>query len=351
MPVSFMLSMFSLAMFFGSYLSGLIPLAFNLSETKMRYVTVLGAGLLVGTALAVIIPEGVHALYMSELETTHDKIQLDNKIPPRHLNHIDHEDKLDKTKDLPHDHKHEVEPSKQLNTHKHSDATHSVIGVTLVLGFVFMLIVDNCSSKLFHNHGNQVIDSSGSVIISKPKAIWTATLGLVVHAAADGIALGKEKETIYRTPMKFSFGVIFIKTIDSVGAASATSRFNVELIVFMAIILHKAPAAFGLVSFLISDGVDRKRIRRHLLIFSLAAPLVAIITFVLLKNGIRDAYSVDSTGIAMLFSAGTFLFVATVHVLPEVQSHYDDRQFRAIELLILIIGCCFPIILSMGHKH
>ncbi len=33
----------------------------------MRYVTVLGAGLLVGTALAVIIPEGVNALYMSEL--------------------------------------------------------------------------------------------------------------------------------------------------------------------------------------------------------------------------------------------------------------------------------------------
>ncbi|CAF4687034.1 unnamed protein product, partial [Rotaria socialis] len=134
-------------------------------------------------------------------------------------------------------------------------------------------------------------------------------------------------------------------------AASATSRFDVELIVFLAIILHKAPAAFGLVSFLISDGVDRKRIRRHLLIFSLAAPLMAIFTFVLLKSGIRDAYSVDSTGIAMLFSAGTFLFVATVHVLPEVQSHYDDKQFSPMELLILIIGCCFPIVLSMGHKH
>lgn len=33
----------------------------------MRYVTVLGAGLLVGTALAVIIPEGVNALYTKEL--------------------------------------------------------------------------------------------------------------------------------------------------------------------------------------------------------------------------------------------------------------------------------------------
>lgn len=53
----------------------------------------------------------------------------------------------------------------------------------------------------------------------------------------------------------------------------------------------------------------------------------------------------------MLFSAGTFLFVATVHVLPEVQSQHEDHQFRPVELLILIIGCCFPIILSMGHKH
>jgi len=74
-------------------------------------------------------------------------------------------------------------------------------------------------------------------------------------------------------------------------------------------------------------------------------------SFLFLLKRIRDSYSVDATGIAMLFSAGTFLFVATVHVLPEVQSRNDDRQFRAIELLILIIGCCFPVILTMGHKH
>ena len=89
-----------------------------------------------------------------------------------------------------------------------------------------MLIIDNCGSRLIRHHGNTgkfvlrnegqrnillVLDSSGSVI-SKSKSTWTATLGLVVHAAADGIALG---------------------------AASATSRFNVELIVFMAIMLHK----------------------------------------------------------------------------------------------------------------
>jgi solute carrier family 39 (zinc transporter), member 9 len=29
----------------------------------MRHITILGAGLLIGTALAVIIPEGIHTLY------------------------------------------------------------------------------------------------------------------------------------------------------------------------------------------------------------------------------------------------------------------------------------------------
>jgi hypothetical protein len=33
-------------------------------QEKLKLVTVLGAGLLVGTALAVIIPEGVNAMYI-----------------------------------------------------------------------------------------------------------------------------------------------------------------------------------------------------------------------------------------------------------------------------------------------
>lgn len=58
----------------------------------------------------------------------------------------------------------------------------------------------------------------------------TATIGLVVHAAADGIALG---------------------------AAATTSQTDVEIIVFLAIMLHKAPAAFGLVTYLMHSGVER----------------------------------------------------------------------------------------------
>jgi zinc transporter 9 len=32
-------------------------------KNKMKHITILGAGLLIGTALAVIIPEGIHTLY------------------------------------------------------------------------------------------------------------------------------------------------------------------------------------------------------------------------------------------------------------------------------------------------
>ena len=39
-------------------------------QEKLKLITVLGAGLLVGTALAVIIPEGVHTLYEGKMNSS-----------------------------------------------------------------------------------------------------------------------------------------------------------------------------------------------------------------------------------------------------------------------------------------
>jgi zinc transporter 9 len=107
----------------------------------MRYVTVLGAGLLVGTALAVIVPEGVHALYMSELETnqmqTQHEFHLNHKVVGRHLNQIDHDGKVDndvKGDVLPPVHQHTADRPRELGSelgHKHTDTTHSAIGMNI----------------------------------------------------------------------------------------------------------------------------------------------------------------------------------------------------------------------------
>ncbi|KAG7239881.1 hypothetical protein INR49_028310 [Caranx melampygus] len=212
--------------------------------------------------------------------------------------------------------------------HEHShEQLHACIGVSLVLGFVFMLLVDQIGSSHVHN-----TEDPESARVSSSKI--TTTLGLVVHAAADGVALG---------------------------AAASTSQTSVQLIVFVAIMLHKAPAAFGLVSFLMHAGLERNRIRKHLLVFALAAPVLAMLTFLGLSQSSKEALSdVNATGVAMLFSAGTFLYVATVHVLPEVggggHSHAPaggngGKGLSKVEVGALVLGCLIPLVLSVGHHH
>uniref|UniRef100_A0AAZ3PW23 Zinc transporter ZIP9 n=1 Tax=Oncorhynchus tshawytscha TaxID=74940 RepID=A0AAZ3PW23_ONCTS len=277
---------------------------------KLKLVTVLGAGLLCGTALAVIIPEGVHALYEEVLEGVHHapgQVEGVEVSQPK--------EGVDVALGVSGEHSH--------------DHLHAYIGVSLVLGFVFMLLVDQIGSA--HVHSSADDPESARVASSK----ITTTLGLVVHAAADGVALG---------------------------AAASTSQTSVQLIVFAAIMLHKAPAAFGLVSFLMHAGLERNRIRKHLLAFALAAPVLAMVTFVGLSQSSKEALSnVNATGVAMLFSAGTFLYVATVHVLPEVggtgHSHSPTPGKEAakglgkVEVGALVLGCLLPLVLSVGHHH
>ncbi|XP_053289982.1 zinc transporter ZIP9 [Pleuronectes platessa] len=305
------ISLLSLAMLVGCYVAGTIPLAVNFSEEKLKLITVLGAGLLCGTALAVIIPEGVHALYEEILESGHHS--------PGQVGGAEVSDsKVNAAAALGVAEKHE-------HSHEH---LHACIGVSLVLGFVFMLLVDQIGSA--HVHSTAEDPESARAASSK----ITTTLGLVVHAAADGVALG---------------------------AAASTSQTSVQLIVFVAIMLHKAPAAFGLVSFLMHAGLERNRIRRHLLVFALAAPVLAMLTFVGLSQSSKEALSdINATGVAMLFSAGTFLYVATVHVLPEVggggHSHASaggngGKGLSKVEVGALVLGCLIPLVLSVGHHH
>lgn len=286
-----MLIVLAAVMLIGSFLAGSIPLFFSFSEDKLKKITVFGAGLLVGTALAVIIPEGVRSM-ISEPSISH--------------------------------------AHNESETLEHSDPL-SVIGISLVAGFIFMLIVDQVSQSRNEN-------------LNPADRNITATIGLVVHAAADGVALG---------------------------AAATTSHADVEMIIFLAIMLHKAPAAFGLVTFLMHEGIERRRIRKHLLIFALAAPAMTLLTYFGIGQKQKETLSsFNATGIAMLFSAGTFLYVATVHVLADLTQNSGHGNYSKLpqtletgktqahstalkpkELLCLVIGCVCPLLLSIGHAH
>ena len=55
----------------------------------------------------------------------------------------------------------------------------------------------------------------------------------------------------------------------------------------------------------------------------------------------------------MLFSAGTFLYVATMHVLPEVtnMSSGHSHSFSKSELFMLVLGGLLPLLMTLGHHH
>lgn len=117
-------------------------------------------------------------------------------------------------------------------------------------------------------------------------------LGILVHAAADGLAFG---------------------------GAAAGNNHRLEMVIFLAIMIHKAPAAFGMTSYMLSQSFSRRAVQKQLLIFSCVAPTFTILTYLLVTNIHVTGPQHVWTGAVLLFSAGSFLYVATVHVLPEVR--------------------------------
>lgn len=113
----------------------------------------------------------------------------------------------------------------------------------------------------------------------------STTIGLVIHAAADGVALA---------------------------ASSFITKVSTGFIVFLALMLHKAPAAFGLTSILLKQGKSKRQARAHLIVFSLAAPWAALTTWVLVnllagEHIEGQENTAFATGLLLLFSGGTFL--------------------------------------------
>ncbi len=320
----------------------------SLSQSQLRLISTIGMGVLVGTSLIVIIPEGIEAVYSAVSEGhTHGKrvswisersvdvrwahearghesisrirardpqdIDAFNALPgpviPTSLPKVatptfddtpSHEGKI-------------IEPDS--SDYSEPSQPTFYIGLSLILGFVLMFLIDklprhasetlqpppptrhislNNLSQGLHESPTEDGDVTESFLHSltpspKQTRSLATTTGLVIHAAADGIAMG---------------------------ASSTASDSKLGFIIFFAIMLHKAPAAFGLTSVLLKQGLSKRAARGHLIIFSLAAPFGALSTWLIIHL-LGGGGAVDSesgqwwTGMLLLFSAGTFLYVTS----------------------------------------
>lgn len=196
------------------------------------------------------------------------------------------------------------------------------------------------------------------------RAALSTVVGLLAHSLADGISLGAA-------------------CLSSSSSSNIPAR-PLDLLIFLAITLHKAPTAFALATLLLAGSCSPGFVRRALWGFSLAAPLAAIGTYALLRVlgagvGGREGESGDEgkgagelawwTGMALVFSGGTFLFVAT-HVMERRKEADGELLVRGVDeegaaaavgapmgervkMALVLAGMITPGILSrlVGHGH
>lgn len=442
-----MLLALSAIMAIASFLAGILPLSFNLSSRQLRIITLLGTGVLVGTSLIVIIPEGIETMYSAgaasrlhsarstqpivpSVSEPHTGNKPAAKIPTwkrQESENIDSmidraikiaargqptdkelvEIQLKKTKeskekekgnaedehpqkggddDSTEGHKeghtrvHAPEDEEMKNGHGlegHDDRSgpHAYIGVALILGYMLMFLVDHLPETMSstrpkyqamhislsnlargpHNSSHlslngMATDSAAVTPLQTPglppsasKKTPAATIGLIVHACADGIALG---------------------------ASSTAPSTSLSMVIFFAIMLHKAPAAFGLTSVLLKQGLSKRTARTHLALFSLAAPAGALATWAIVHMFGRNRLGGDegltwTTGWVLCFSGGTFLYVAMHSMSQATSSHahedptangYMDaypgtNRLSKSDIAIVMLGMLLPLVTQIGHAH
>jgi len=256
-----------------SLAGGLAPkyLHRRLSSDRLADITGVSSGLLLASALLVVVPEGFHVASESG-----------DEISP------------------------------------------VLLGLAVLAGFILMIVLEGLGiGHDVHEEHHEHVEGHGHGHVHHPTSVPVLALGLSVHAAADGLAIG---------------------------AAALAGDTAFSVLVALAVLIHRVPAAFSLGVFVHHETTDSARATLAIAAFSLATPLTMLLTYTLL-----DSASDRLIALALLFSAGTFVYVATVDTLPSMHNPETGRRSLRNVLLGIAIFGALVIVASAGdfleHSH
>ncbi|WFD44299.1 hypothetical protein MPSI1_002966 [Malassezia psittaci] len=269
----------------GTYAIGLLPLFFHLSRNGLRMLELWGSGLLLGAALTVVIPEGIASVYKgSHICRDGQPIHQDSsKLTSKDLIAVCDQVQLTFSVDR--------QMLARMHTHHHA---------TTLASNDQQQESENDTATYYpadERESNGWLPSSEKFL-----AALSGLLGLIIHALADGIALGA-----------------------SIGNQDA----SLQVVVVLAIMVHKAPASIGTCTLLMSRQLDSKEIRWALFVFSLATPVGALATYSVIQlffhasGGSEATINVRDVGAILSFSGGTFLYVA-MHAVLELTANPSE---------------------------
>jgi zinc transporter 9 len=127
----------------------------------------------------------------------------------------------------------------------------------------------------------------------------------------------------------------------AIGSAAAGTSEAVTALVALAVLIHKVPAAFSLGVFSMHERENKNDSIKDIVIFSLATPVMILVSFYTLQG--MDEHFI---ALAMLFAAGTFLYVATVDTLPDIHNPETGRE----ALRNVLIGVGVLVLLLYGAE-
>ena len=256
---------------------GLLPQAFvnRISSQGLADLTGLASGLLLVSALVVVVPEGFHTAAASDGGFAFDPV---------------------------------------------------VLGLAGMAGFSLLLALEGLGiGHAVHEEHHDHASGYGHEHVHHPFSAGVVALGLSVHALADGLAIG---------------------------AAAASGETSFSLLVAFAVIVHRVPAALSLGIFLLHQPGGRKAAIKGLLLFTLATPVALVLSYLVL-----DGADESILALALLFSAGTFVYVATVDTLPAIHNPTTGRRAvrnvlssaAAFSILLIVLNSAG--ILDHGHHE
>jgi zinc transporter 9 len=257
-------------------IGGLMPILSRIKENRdlLRKITGVASGILLASAILVVIPEGFDLAMEEHDEEAHEGEEAG----------------------------HEEEGLEGL-----------VIGGAILAGFMMMLILEGSGiGHAVHEEHHDHHGDHGHEHIHHSNSPWIIVLGLSLHSAADGLAIG---------------------------SAAAGSSEAVTAIVALAVLVHKVPAAFSLGVFSAHERSKRNDSIRDVVLFSIATPVMIMASFYALE-GLGE----HLIALSMLFAGGTFLYVATVDTLPDIHNPETGRE----ALVNVIIGVTLMILILFG---
>ena len=187
--------------------------------------------------------------------------------------------------------------------------------ITILVGFLVILLTD-VLIKHFHMascpcecHKEQHRHKIGTL---------SAFFGLAVHAFVDGLVL----------------------------ATALMADSEIAWLALIGMCIHKYVEVFSLSSTFLLSEEEKSTVMKYLIAFSLITPVAALISY-LVFNGV----SVEGmVGLPLAFSAGTFMYVAFCHMVPEA-FHREEQDIRSFLFLLIGIGIAAFVFLTFGHTH